>query len=79
MKEKDAGMGNHPPKGKRPEMKPLSDDQKKAAKEILAKYDLNNLSKDKAKEVFKALEDGGIRGPGVMDVVKEAGVDPRIL
>jgi hypothetical protein len=79
MKNKGSDFGKHPPKGKKPEKKELTAEQKSAAQEILAKYDLKDLGKDDAKEIFKALGEIGIHGPGVFDVVKEAGADPKEL
>ena len=62
--------------GKPPEMS-LTDDQKKTVKELLGKYDLKKLTADQANAIFKSFKNFGKRKPGVMESLKETGLDPE--
>ena len=57
--------------------KKLTTKQKQTAREIFAKYNLSELSKDEAKIIFNKLENAGIHGLGISEAAKEAGLDPN--
>lgn len=72
----DRPMGPRPTMaGRPPEEPPLTDERKAALTAILAKYDLGSLTAEDAKAILKALEDSGLGLYGVMEAMKERGVD----
>jgi hypothetical protein len=75
--EKRRSNGPPPMGGSMPRSQLLTDEQKKAVKDIFSRYDLSKLTGDDAKGIFKSLEESGIRGPGLHEAVEATGMDPE--
>jgi hypothetical protein len=69
------GFGGMPPMGGMGPSQALTEDQKQTLQEILEEYEGEELTAETAKEIFKAFQEAGIRGPGLREAVKEAGMN----
>ncbi len=67
-----SGMPNMQP----PESTPLTDDQKSTLEEILAQYDLENLTDEQLQEIHDQMDEAGIqRSRETMEIMTQAGLD----
>ena len=55
----------------------LTAEQKQAARNIFAEYNLPELTKNEARSIFNKLENAGIHGLGISEAAKDSGLDPN--